>query len=133
MSTRRSFLRYGAASVACGLTPSLAGCSVGRHHRPGLLISNHAQTVHRLSVSVERLHGPTLFDTRISIAPDESLEHSDALPHPADTADEEEFRASVTHDSVLTQTDTFGIGSGFHRLWIIVESEESLRIVHEIH
>lgn len=125
---RRDLLR-----VSAGALVGLAGCALGRHHRPELLVDNWSESDHHLSVVIERLDGHTLFDNRILVPPDESREYPTVLPRPSNVADDQEFRARASLDTGGSRSRTFFMGSGFHQLAIYIESEESIRVGSIVH
>ncbi len=76
-----------------------AGCA-NDHHQPELLVSNGGSERARGTVTVTHVDGPILFDRRIDLDPNASVEYTDVLPRPESRdGTPDTFRATAALDA----------------------------------
>jgi len=132
-SRRGVLASLGAASLAV----STAGCIdprtvlAGRHHRPELFVDSDATVDLTATVTVELTDGTTPFDRRVAVGADDSRTFTEALPR--EGADPATADVTATLDSGPTASRSVDADSGLHRLWVVLESPETVTIRREVH
>ncbi|MFC7228189.1 hypothetical protein N0B31_12320 [Salinirubellus salinus] len=132
--SRRGLLASLGASSLALLT---AGCVdprtalAGRHHRSELFVDSDATVDLTPTVTVELADGSTPFDRRVAVGADDSRTFTEALPR--EGADPATADVTVTLDTGSTASRTVDADSGLHRLWVVLESRETVTIRREVH
>jgi hypothetical protein len=109
----------------------LAGCSVGRHHRPEVVVQNVDDMSHRVAVRIERQDDGVLLDEQLALQPDEQTTYGDMLPRP--DGSDRQYRAVASLEEGATAEEQFDLGSGFHQLAVDVEASDEVAITRIVH